>query len=270
MSDATRLASRRHELPDEVGELLRAVRVAAGDLEQPRRAPPSSIPFPVAREALAEEAGELRRRDRPDLELLRAAPERLVLVVEDPLEDVPLAAEVDVAHLRLRLEDRAHQVRVAACRARGSPGTRRRSSRRAVSVRPRSRRAARAAARSCRRCRLGGAPAWKQKRSEPSRGSTSIDGTTRRPRKSSAARSSTCPRASRYPVDRLRKRGGEPLLRRRPHQVAVADERFSPRRPLRRAQHERRLAVAARGVHEHVLAVSHVGDELAQLAARGR
>ena len=36
-------------------------------------------------------------------------------------------------------------------------------------------------------------PAWNEKRSEPSLGSTSIEGTTRRLRKSSAARSSTCP-----------------------------------------------------------------------------
>src|SRR5581483_12184035 len=34
-----------------------------------------------------------------------------VPVVEDALEQVPLAAEVDVAHLRLCLEDGAHQVR---------------------------------------------------------------------------------------------------------------------------------------------------------------
>ena len=65
-------------------------------------------------EAVAQEAGELGRRDRTDLETLGAAPERLVRVVEDPLEDVPLAPEVDVRHLGLLLEDRPHQVGVVA------------------------------------------------------------------------------------------------------------------------------------------------------------
>src|SRR5689334_18180655 len=64
-------------------------------------------------EPLHEEALELDRRDHPDLELLRAAPERLVLVLEDPLEQMPLAPQVDVADLGLRLKDGAHEVGVA-------------------------------------------------------------------------------------------------------------------------------------------------------------
>ena len=65
-------------------------------------------------EALPDEGSKLGRRDHADLELLGAAPERFILVVEDTLEDVALAAEVDVAHFRLGLEYRTHQVRESA------------------------------------------------------------------------------------------------------------------------------------------------------------
>ena len=63
-------------------------------------------------EPLADEAAELCRVDQPDLDPLRAPPERLVLVVEDPVEQMTLAAQVDVPDLRLCLEDGPHQVRV--------------------------------------------------------------------------------------------------------------------------------------------------------------
>ena len=49
--------------------------------------------------------------DQLELDLLRAAPERLVAVVEQPLHHVPAAAEVDVGDLRLLLEDGPHQLR---------------------------------------------------------------------------------------------------------------------------------------------------------------
>ena len=66
-------------------------------------------------------------------------------------------------------------------------------------------------------------------------------------------------------VDRLRQRRRQALLRRRHHQVAVADQHLPTHRLLCSAQHQRRLAVPAWGVDEHVLPVAHVGDELAEL-----
>ena len=96
--------------PDEVGELLGAVGMAAGDAEE---ALEGLVPDPSVRavEPPLDVGRELVRRDHPDLDPLRAAPERLVLVVEDRLQDVTLAAQVDVGDLGLGLEDRAHQVR---------------------------------------------------------------------------------------------------------------------------------------------------------------
>ena len=99
----------RDELPDEVGELLRPVRMAARRGEQP---PHRLVVDPLLGlvEAPPQEAGELGRLDRAQLEALRAPPERFVAVLEDPLEHVLLAPEVDVRDLRLLLEDRPHQV----------------------------------------------------------------------------------------------------------------------------------------------------------------
>jgi hypothetical protein len=62
-------------------------------------------------ESCADEGGELVGRDHPDLHPSGAAPEGLVAVAEDPVEDVTAAPEIDVAHLALALEDRAHHVR---------------------------------------------------------------------------------------------------------------------------------------------------------------
>ena len=66
---------------------------------------------PRARELRVDVAAEERRRDHAELHLLRTAPERLVLVVEDPLEHVALAPEVDVRDVGLHLEDGAHEPR---------------------------------------------------------------------------------------------------------------------------------------------------------------
>jgi hypothetical protein len=55
--------------------------------------------------------GELGRRDQLELEHLRAAVEGLVLVGEEALHHVALAAGVDVRDLGLLLEHRAHQRR---------------------------------------------------------------------------------------------------------------------------------------------------------------
>src|SRR5207244_12172515 len=65
-------------------------------------------------------------------------------------------------------------------------------------------------------------------------------------------------------VDRLGERRREAFLRRRLHQVAIADERLLPDRILGGPQHERRLAVAAGGVDEDVLTVAHGRRKLAQ------
>jgi hypothetical protein len=217
------------------------------------------------REALAQERRELRRRDRPDLEPLGAAPERLVLVVEDPLEDVALAAQVDVPDLGLRLEHRAHQVRELAVERDdllelvqheddaplslgGELGRElEQPLDRVVDVLLAAAGGEAEAKRSVGRVDL-------HRRNDPeateeARGLLErlVDG------------------RGDVRVDRLRERGREPLLRRRAHEVAVADEHLLPQRLLGRAQDERRLAVAPRRVQEDVLAVAHVGRELAHL-----
>ena len=96
--------------PEEVAELLRRIRVAESRVENALDhglldAPPGPL------ELRADVAAEERRRDHAELHLLRAPPERLVLVVEDPLEHVTLAPEVDVRHVGLGLEHRAHEPR---------------------------------------------------------------------------------------------------------------------------------------------------------------
>ena len=73
--------------------------------------PAGAIRLFVPLESLADERGEVLRGDHPELELLRAAPEGLVGVVEEPFHHAPLAAEIDVRDLGLRLEDGAHQGR---------------------------------------------------------------------------------------------------------------------------------------------------------------
>src|SRR5262245_42327283 len=100
-------------LPEEVAELLRRVRVAERRLQNTRN-DVSHHRTTGPRELRLDVAAEELRRDHAELHLLRAPPERLVLVVEDPREHVPLAAEVDVCDLGLRLEDRAHELREVA------------------------------------------------------------------------------------------------------------------------------------------------------------
>ena len=66
-------------------------------------------------------------------------------------------------------------------------------------------------------------------------------------------------------VDRLGELLGEPLLRRRGHQVHVGDEHALLDGLLRDPPHERRLAVAPGGEDDDVLAVQDVGEELGDL-----
>ena len=65
--------------------------------------------------------------------------------------------------------------------------------------------------------------------------------------------------------DRLRERCSQPHLRRCAHQVAVRDQHVVGQDFLRRAQHERRLAIASRREDDDVLPVAHVGGESGDL-----
>ena len=66
-------------------------------------------------------------------------------------------------------------------------------------------------------------------------------------------------------MDRSGERGGQALLRRGPHEVAVGDEHLVAGSLLGRAENQGRLPVAPRRVDEDVLPVPHVGDQLPQL-----
>src|SRR5436190_198289 len=104
-----RPGSRAHSglLPKEVRELLGRVRVAAGARDQGGSCVADVTS--ARAEPLGDELGERTGRDRAQLDRLRAAPKRLVFVVEDPLHDVAPAAQVDVRHLGLELEDRPQE-----------------------------------------------------------------------------------------------------------------------------------------------------------------
>ena len=111
---ATRSASQRcaggRLLPGEVAELLGGVGVPGRDRED-RVEPVGRDHAAGAVEAAADVAAEVLRVDHAELDLLGAAPERLVGVAEDAPHHVALGAEVDVRDLGLGLEDRAHQPR---------------------------------------------------------------------------------------------------------------------------------------------------------------
>jgi hypothetical protein len=246
-----------------VRELLRRVWVAARRVEEPgKRA--LRDPLVRLREAALDERSELARRDRPELEPLRTPPEGRVAVAEDLVEDMAPASEVDVRDLRLRLEDGAHQVREvpverddllelvehdrdAALPLRRDPrGQLEQLLDRVVDVGLPPRRLEHEAERPF-VVDLDRRP--HAQRAEEARGA--IDG--------DAGRGVELRR------DRLCERRREPLLRRRLHQVAVAHEHVGLDRFLRRAENERRLAVAAWRVQDDVLPVHHVARQLAHL-----
>ncbi len=77
-----------------------------------RRRPRRAI-LPVSEKRSSRSARTAPAGSAPSVDLLGAAPEWLVLVVEDPLHHVTLAAEVDVRDLGLLLKDRAHQLQQA-------------------------------------------------------------------------------------------------------------------------------------------------------------
>src|SRR5207302_5954416 len=97
-------------LPEEVAELLRRVgmpeRHAEHALDDDRIDRPASL-----LELFLDVDAKERRRDDVEHHPLRAPPEGLVLVREDPLQHVALASEVDVRDVGLGLEDGAHEPR---------------------------------------------------------------------------------------------------------------------------------------------------------------
>ena len=253
-----------HELPEEVRQLLRPVRMPERRTEQ---AVDRLVVDALLRllETPAQEAGELGRRDRPDLEALRAPPERLVLVVEDPLEEVALAPEVDVADLRLLLEDRAHQLRVVAVDREDLLELVEDEHGAAPAL---GRDPARESEERLDRVVDGRAPPARME-DEAQAAVDRID--LDRRRHAQPAKEARRPldrlagRGFEVAVDRPGERGGEAFLRRRAHQVAVADENALADRAPAGSQNERRLPVAPRRVDENVLAVLHVAHELPEL-----
>jgi hypothetical protein len=80
--------------------------VAPGDFQGPVQALGVDLARGLLELALDEAAKQLGLDDA-QLQVLGAAPEGLVGVVEDPLHHVALAAQIDVGHIRLSLEDGA-------------------------------------------------------------------------------------------------------------------------------------------------------------------
>ncbi len=244
----------RRPLPYLVGELLCPVRMAGGVVEQTGDRVLGDA-FVALLESCAHEARELCLVDQADFELLRAAPERLVAVAEDPVEHVALAAQVDVRYLGLSLEDGPQEVGIAPVELDDllelvedhhdaplpflADTTHELEQRldRVVDV----------------RAAPGGAEA------EAQRAVLRVHLHRRNDAEAAEELRSTFVGAARggveVAVDRACERGGQPLLARHLEQVDVADERAFALGPPRRPQYERRLAVAARCVDEHVLAV---------------
>ena len=90
-----RVRSAGHLLPGVVRELLRPVRMALGRTDEAVECVVGDALVGCV-EAVGDERAELIQRDHPDLHSLRAPPERLVAVLEDLVEDVAAAPEIDV------------------------------------------------------------------------------------------------------------------------------------------------------------------------------
>src|SRR4051812_11994534 len=251
-------------LPEEVAQLLRRVRVAAGDVHD--GVDHGRVGLAVRRrEALGDERAEQRGRDDAELELLGAAPEGLVGIVEDPLHHVAPAAEVEVRDVGLLLKDRAQklrQVRIerddllelvedeqrAPLALGGDLGDElEQAFERRVDVGGRmggaEREAQRAGVRVDRHGRDDPQPA------EDPRGEALRPGQ----------------RAGDVLVDGGRELLGELLLRRRAHEVDLRHEHLLAHEALLDAVDERRLAEPARGGDDDVLAVARIGQQLRDL-----
>ena len=184
----------------------------------------SSIPRSPSCEPCAHERPELVLVDPAELDLLRAPPEGLVPVVEDRREHVAPAPQVDVADLALGLEDRPHDVRERVVDAddllelvedeHDTPVALRRDLGRELQQSLDRRVDVRRAADRLER--------------EPDAAVTGVE-LDRRPHAEAAddgarALEEALHGGEEVVDDRLRETGGEPHLRRRPHQVAVRDE----------------------------------------------
>jgi hypothetical protein len=222
-------------------------------------------PLAGCAEPLGDERREQVGADDVELDLLRASPERLVLVVEDRLHHVPLRAEVDVRDLRLRLEHRAHELREVRVDVddllelvedeRDGP----------VSL---VRQLARQREQPLER-RLDVGRRAPGLESERDRGVLGVDRHGRRDPQPAEDRQRALARAEQRRrdafVDRLRELLGELLARGRRHQVDLRGEDTLPPEVGDRAQDEGGLAVAARCEDHHVLPVADVRLQLSQL-----
>jgi hypothetical protein len=204
------------------------------------------------------------RRDHVQLDLLRASPERLVLVAEDLAHHVPFAAEIDVSHVGLFLEDRPHELDEAgvdvhhllklvqnqhhAPVAIGGDPTEHREEllERRIDV------------------LVSGAGIETERHGAVIR----IDGDRGREAQAGEDLQSllripqTC---GQILVDGPRQFGGELVLGRRPHQVNLSDEDVFPDQLLGHAPHERGLAVAPRGEDDDILSIARVSHQARNL-----
>ena len=264
-----RRVTERHLLPGEVRELLRRVWMSVGELEQPRER--VVVDAAVARlEPRAHEGPELVASIRPSSICFALRQNGSWRSLKIAREHVAAAAEVDVADLALGLEDGPHHVRQRVVDPDDLLELVEHEHDASVALRGDLCRAARAAARSSRRCPSLPRTASNENRTPPSLGSSSTVGLH-------PQAADDRPRPLEQPLDgreevvddRLRERGGEPHLRRRPHQVAVRDEDVVGEDLLHRAEDERRLPVASRREHDDVLPVAHVGGERGDLRPAG-
>jgi hypothetical protein len=240
------------------------VKCVSGDLEDPVADHLLDPPAGVL-EAPGDEVAEGLGGDRPQLELLGAAPERLVRVVEDPLHHVALAAEVEVRDLGLLLQHRAQELgelRVelddllelvedqqrAALALGGDLGDElEQALERRIDVL---------------RLVAGG-------EAEAQRAGVRVDCHRRHdPQPAEDARAEVLrarERSRDVVVDRRRELLGELLLRRRLHEVDLADEHAVADEALLDAVDERRLAEAPRREDHDVLAIAGVREQLRDL-----
>ena len=216
-------------------------------------------------EALDDVAPEGLGRDDAQLDGLGAAPERLVLVAEEPAHHVALAAEVHVRHLGLGLEDGAHQPRqgrvdvddlleLVEDQRHAAPALGAELARQRQQVLER-------------RAQVLGAIARVEAEGQLAGVGVDVDGRldAQRPEDPQAVERLLLLGGD-VLVDRARELLGQLGHRRRRHEIDGGDEHLAAHELLGHPPHQRRLAVAPRGEDDHVLAVGDVGPELGDLA----